>query len=329
MSKLSTHYAGIELKNPFIAGSSGLTGSLEKIKELESSGASAIILKSIFEEEIDMEYNNVMKSLAKNESNLEYLDYFDYKIKQNNVEKYEELIKKAKDSVNIPVFASINCTYSHEWSYFAEKAEKAGVDGIELNMFFMPTDFHRDSTEKENAYFQIIDKVTSSVKIPVTLKISHYFTNLGPMIKKLSETQAKGLVLFNRFFDIDIDTDKEEITQSNYLSSPSDMSLPLRWTAIMSKRISKDIATSTGIHNAESAIKMILAGASALQIVSATYKNGPSIIKEMEKGVSEWMDKKGYQSINDFKGKLSQSESHDPSLYERVQFMKYFGEREI
>lgn len=329
MSKLSTKYAGIELKNPFIAGSSGLTGSPEKIKELENGGASAIILKSIFEEEIDMEYNNVMRNIANNESNLEYLDYFDYKIKQNNVEKYEELIKKTKDLVSIPVFASINCTYSHEWAYFAEKAEKAGADGIELNMFFMPTDFHRNSTEKEEAYFQIIDKVTSSVKIPVTLKISHYFTNLGPMIKQLSETNAKAIVLFNRFFDIDIDVEREEVTQSNYLSSPSDMNLPLRWISIMSKRISKDIAASTGIYDSTSAIKMILAGASAVQVVSATYKNGPSIIKEIEKGVLEWMDKKGYQNIEDFKGKLSQSESHDPSLFERVQFMKYFGERDV
>ncbi len=329
MPKLSTNYAGLELKGPIIAGSSGLTGSIEKMKEMEAAGASAIILKSIFEEEIDLEYHKMMKTMAPNEAYMEYLDYFDLRIKQNNIEKYIELIKVAKKELTIPVFGSINCSYSHEWLYFAEKIEKAGVDGIELNMFFMPTDFRRDSNEKEKIYFEIVNSVVKTVKVPVTLKISHYFSNLGPMIQKLSETGVKGIVLFNRFFDIDIDLDKKEVIHANYLSNPAEINMPLRWISIMANRVSTDLCASTGIHTPEGILKMILSGASAVQIVSAIYKNGSHYIKDLESGVLSWMQKNGYQSISDFKGLLSQSKSDDPSLYERVQFMRYFSDREL
>jgi dihydroorotate dehydrogenase len=207
MADLSTQYLGLKLKNPIIAGSSGLTNSAKSIKELEAGGAGAVVLKSIFEEEIAFEYDDILKEAESKGYDLDQFDYYDYKIKEDNLNKYTTLISESKNSVSIPVIASVNCVYSHEWLAFASQLEKAGADALELNMFFLPSDFERTSEEKEAAYFQIIEKVQKAVSIPISLKISYYFSNLGPMIQKLSETGIAGLVLFNRFFSPDFIVD--------------------------------------------------------------------------------------------------------------------------
>ena len=208
MADLSTQYLGMTLKNPVIAGSSGLTNSVKSIKQLEEGGAGAVVLKSIFEEEIAFEYDDILKAAESKGYDLDQFDYYDYKIKEDNINRYTALISEAKKSVSIPVIASVNCIYSHEWLAFASQLEKAGANALELNMFFLPSDFERSSEEKEAAYFQIIEKVKKAVTIPISLKISYYFSNLGPMIQKLSETGIAGLVLFNRFFSPDFDIDK-------------------------------------------------------------------------------------------------------------------------
>ncbi|MGD9361265.1 MAG: diguanylate cyclase, partial [Desulfobacterales bacterium] len=199
MVDLSTEYLGMKLKNPVIAGSSGLTNSVKSVKELEENGAGAVVLKSIFEEEIAFEYEDVMKEAESKGYNLDQFDYYDYKIKEDNLDKYTSLISESKKNVSIPIIASVNCVYSHEWLAFASQLEKSGADALELNMFFLPSDFERTSEEKEKAYFEIIAQVQKAVNLPIALKISYYFSNLGPMIQKLSETGISGLVLFNRF----------------------------------------------------------------------------------------------------------------------------------
>ncbi len=325
MADLTTTYLGLKLKNPIIAASSGLTEHLKSIKELEKNGAAAIVLKSIFEEEITHEYEALVKEADTLGYNAEHMDYFDYQIREKNITRYIQLIKEAKAEVSIPIIASINCFSTHEWEYFALNCEKAGADALEINMFILPSDITIESNLVENKYVQIIEKVRNKINIPIALKISPYFSNLGTMIQKLSKSGIQGLVLFNRFFSPDFDIDKLELTSSFVFSNPDDIALSLRWVSIMSKRIDCDIVASTGIHDGEGVIKQILAGATAVQLASVLYKNGTTIINDMLITLEDWMDKKGYKNLDECRGLLSQSESTDPALYERVQFMRYFS----
>jgi dihydroorotate dehydrogenase (fumarate) len=220
--------------------------------------------------------------------------------------------------------ASINCMTAEQWTWFPAEIAKAGADALELNLFILPSDMKRTVEESEKIYFDIIGEVADRIKIPVALKIPYYFTNLASMISRLSETAVGGLVLFNRFYSPDIDIDKFEITSGSVLSTPGDLALSLRWIAIMSGRVDCDLAASTGVHDAEGMIKQLLAGAKAVQVVSAIYKHGGERIAEMLHGLESWMDRQGFGSIADFRGKLSQEKSSNPAAYERVQFMKYF-----
>ncbi len=322
---LTTRYLGLQLDSPIIIGSSGLTGSLKRIEPFANSGAGAVVLKSIFEEEIYYEYEDVLKEAEAEGISLEQFDYYDYHLKGKKLSRYIELVKGCKENLSIPVIASINCFYSHEWSAFARKIEDAGADAIELNMFFLPTDFERSAREQEEAYFKIIDKIIAAVSVPVALKISYYFSNLGPMIQRLSRTGVAGLVLFNRFFSPDIDIQSFEIKPSFVFSTPAELAVSLRWVAIMAKKVECDLASSTGIHDAAAVIKQLLVGATAVQVVSSLYKSGPEQIAKMIEGLKEWMQGHGFNSLSDFRGRMSQEAASNPAVYERVQFMRYFG----
>jgi len=314
-------YLGFKLKNPVIVGSCGLTNSVENIKKLADNGAAAIVLKSIFEEEILMEYNATVKNTS-DVDELKYLDYYDYKIKQDNIQKYIQLIKDAKKAVDIPIIASINCTCSHEWCYFTKKIEEAGADALELNIFMMPYLKDKTGSDNENVYFNVSKKIKENIKIPVSMKMSHYFSNLGGFIEKLSE-KADALVLFNRFYSPDFDIEKEEIFAGHIYSSKYEMHIPLRWIAMTHGHLQCDIAASTGVHSGSDLIKMLLAGADAVEIVSTIYQNGPEIIKTILAELEDYMKKHNYDSIDDFKGKLSLKNAENPSAFYRVQFMKY------
>ncbi|RLD79314.1 MAG: diguanylate cyclase [Bacteroidetes bacterium] len=325
---LSTKYLGLELRNPVIVGSSGLTDSVTKIEELEKFGAGAVVIKSIFEEEITMEYEKVLAEEAPSRFKDDYLDYFDYKIKQQNLGNYIKLIADAKKKVKIPVIASINCTSSHEWTYFATKIEEAGADALELNIFIMPSTMEKSLDDIDHIYLEIINNVKNIIKIPIAIKISYYFSNLGRAVKVLSKTGIQGIVLFNRFYSPDIDLDKMEITSTNVFSTPQELSTSLRWIGILANRVKCDLAASTGVHDGKAVIKQLLAGADAVQMVSALYQKGPEFLKEVIKEIEDWMAEKGFESIAEFKGKLSQEQYVEPTLYERVQFMKYFSDRD-
>jgi dihydroorotate dehydrogenase (fumarate) len=325
---LSIKYLGLDLKSPLVVGSSSITSDLVQLKKAEAAGAGAVVLKSIFEEEIYNQYNKVLgEAKEEDEAPYAYLDYYDFKIKQDNVEKYLNLIKSAKAELSIPVIGSINCSSKHEWMFFAKKLQEAGADAIELNLFIMPSDPVRNSAEVEDLYFEIINKVKAEVTIPVAVKLSHYFSNLGSFVKKVSETGVDGVVLFNRFFSPDFDIDKFEVVPTNVLSSPSDLAISLRWVSMLSGRLGSDLIASTGVHDGSALIKQLLAGADAVQVASTLFTHGIAYVTTMLDELKAWMERHGFESIADFKGKMSQANSPNPAEYERVQFMKYFGHK--
>ena len=326
MANISTQFFGLDLKSPVIASSSSMTGNKEQIIKLAEAGAGAIVLKSIFEEEIYHELEEELSLRSELHADPEYLDYFDYVIKEENIRKYLVLIAEVKARTKVPIVASINCISSGEWTLFARKLEEAGADALELNMFVCPSDFDKTSAANEQFYFETINKILQVVNIPVSIKISHYFSNLAEMVQKLALTGISGITVFNRFYMPDIDVYNQKIITAEILSSPTDYLLPLRWIGILSGCVACEMAATSGIHTAETALKFLLAGASGIQIASVLYKEGPDAISRMNQGISNWMDQKGYTSLSDFKGSLSQSASSSQA-WERVQFMKYFGEK--
>ncbi len=328
MPNLTTEYMGLKLKNPIIASSSGLTSKLSDILELEKQGVGAVVLKSLFEEEIIMETKeNMTKMHASGFVYPETVDYFEYDEMEDPIANYLKLIADAKKETKIPIIASVNCVSSDKWTDFAKRIQDAGADAIELNIFVLPTDFNRTAEENERIYFNIINKVTKLVSIPVAVKISHYNTALGNFIKRLSETPIKSIVLFNRSYSPDFDINTLDVTSSKVLSTSNDLTLPLRWIAIMAKRVNCDLAASTGVHTGQDAVKAILAGANAIQVASTLYKNGKEQVGVILKQIEEWMREQEFSSIEDFRGKLSQKETYNPAAFERVQFMKYFRNR--
>lgn len=298
------------------------------MKKLEENGAAAVVLKSIFEEEIMHEYDRIVAEEAPKRYKDEFLDYLDYRIKNENLESYGKLIADSKKALQIPVIASVNCSSKHEWTNFANVIQDAGADALEVNMFFLPTDFNKSAQQTENDYIEIIERLKKKITIPIALKISYYFTNLATVIRNLSMSGVNGLVLFNRYYSPDIDIEKLEISSGNVFSHPDDHALTLRWIAIMSGRVQCDLAASTGIHDGGAVIKQILAGASAVEVVSAIYNKGPERIQNMLKDIKKWMAHHNFESIGAFRGRLSQSKTINPALFERVQFMKYFSDNE-
>jgi dihydroorotate dehydrogenase (fumarate) len=326
MANLETTYLGLKLKNPLIAASSELTGNVEDIKKLEAAGAGAIVLKSLFEEEIQMEMEQMKQQMTGRPYIYpETMDYMDEPFEEDQTRKYLRLIKEAKEAVNIPVIASINCVSSQKWTYLASEIEKAGADALELNMFILPTDFSRSSVDNEKIYHDIINQISSEIDIPIAAKVSYYFSDLGPALRRMSETRIKGLVLFNRFYAPDIDTDEVKVTNGHVLSSASDIHLSLRWVAIMANRVECDISATTGVHSGNDVIKQLLAGANTVQVASSLYRNGINYLSDMISELNAWMDKKGYGKIEDFRGKLAQEKSTNPAAWERAQFMKSFS----
>ncbi|MBN2614719.1 MAG: dihydroorotate dehydrogenase-like protein [Bacteroidales bacterium] len=325
MVNLETTYMGLKLKNPLIVGSSGLTHSVENIKEIARFGAGAVVLKSLFEEQIN---NAASLTLSKHlEANAypEAEDYIRNYTRENDVAAYLDLIEKSKKEVDIPIIASINCVSNSEWVNFARLIEKAGADALELNVFVLPSNPTVDAVKNESVYFDIAERITKVVNIPVALKISHYFSSLAQMVIKLSWTGIKGIVLFNRFYSPDIDIEHLEIKSSNVFSSPSDIATSLRWVAMLSSRVHCDLAASTGVHDGNGLIKQLLAGAHAVQVASVLYKKGFQEIETILDTLAGWMERKNYSNIKDFVGKMSVEEAKNPAAYERVQFMKHFS----
>ena len=328
MSSISTSYLGLQLKSPIIVGSSPLTDSVKSITELAKAGAGAVILKSLFEEQIMMDVdalrvNNINDTFADAEN------YFSFFTREKHLNDYLTLIKECKEQTDIPIIASINCHNVGEWSQFSQKMEKAGADAIELNIFNIPTDKEYNGTEYEKTYFDIIQSVQKEVSIPLSIKVSSYFSGLANFMVKLSQTELNGIVMFNRFYEPEIDINTLEIKSKSFKSLASDNSQVLRWMGILSPIVNCDLCASTGITNSETMIKNLLVGAKSTMIVSQIIKEGPQLITKMNQDLEAWMMEKGFENTADFIGKMSQRNIQKPIIYERTQFMRYFHDADF
>ncbi|MCC8094057.1 MAG: dihydroorotate dehydrogenase-like protein [Tannerellaceae bacterium] len=325
MIDINTTYAGLNLRNPLIVGSSGLTRHPERIKEFEKAGAGAVVLKSLFEEQMDLQSTKLMQDSDYPEA----ADYIHEYVRSNQIQEYLDLIKKTKEICTIPIIASINCYKSDAWIEFAKYIQEAGADALELNIFFLETDLTQDYDVTRELYIKILRRVKEVVTLPVILKLGKASGNIPALIHLLKIKGADGVVLFNRFYQPDIDINKIQMVSGNVFSSHSDLSDTLRWTGIVSGKIPDiSIAASTGIHEWEDIIKCILAGASAVQICSALYTHSADLISQIINGLEEWMQQKQYFALSEFRGKLNYANIPDPSLYERAQFLKYYSNRD-
>jgi dihydroorotate dehydrogenase (fumarate) len=300
-----TTFAGLNLPNPIVIASSGLTDTVNKNKELEKAGAGALVLKSLFEEQI----TGVLPG--------------------NEINDYLNLIQGTKEHCCIPVIASISCYNDDFGMDFIHQIEMAGADAIEVNIFALNTELSQKPDTQEEMYFRIIQKLKEKVNLPVIVKMGKYFSHLVHLADRLHHTGVAGIVLFNRFYPPDIDVNKLQMTSGHVFSSSSEISDTLHWTGIISGRLPEiSIASATGIHDWEDIIKCILSGASAVQICSTLYQNGNEIIAAMKRSMEEWMTGLNFHSINEFKGKLNYASIENPTQYERTQFLKYFSNRD-
>ncbi len=338
---LSCKYLGLSLRNPLIVGSSGLTSTIENLKTIYQHGAGAVVLKSIFEEQIKFESDKFLSSdhpevkswqeafqgiVSKTEFYYdEAYEYLTSYAQEHTLKNYLSLITEAKKSIDIPVIASINCSTQYDWQYFAKRIQEAGADALELNVYLLPSDFEKTGPENEKVYFDIIAKVREYITIPLSLKIGYYFSSLAQTALSLSETGIAGLTLFNRPYNPDIDITQLQVSASNMFSRDSEYSHTLRWIALLAGKLKCDIAASTGIHSAETVIKQLLAGADAVHLVSVFYKHHFDILPEIIKGIETWMAQHRFNNMGEFRGLMSKANVHNPAAYERVQFLRLFS----
>lgn len=321
---LTTKYLGFTLKNPFVISASPLSKEMSNFKKMEDAGAAAIVLYSLFEEQLMLEQRELhYHTTQHNEITAEAGSYFpepsEFKL---GPEEYLEHIAKAKKEVNIPIIASLNGKTEGGWTEYAKKMQEAGADAIELNIYNIPTDMNKEANDFENTYINILKSVKSAVNIPVALKLSPYFSNMANMAHKFDEAGADALVLFNRFYQPDINLNELEITPSIELSNSSEIKLPMRWIAILKDKVKADLAATSGIHTGEDAIKMMMVGANAAMVCSALLKNGIYYLKTMIDQMNSWMEAKEYESVMQMQGSMSQSKIGNPVDFERAQYMR-------
>lgn len=324
MTQLKTTFAGLPLRNPVIISSSGLTNSAEKNKKLELAGAGAIVLKSVFEEQIMMQAHH-MATYGSPEGD----DYLNTYVRSHAINEYISLIEETKRICTIPVIASINCFSNSEWTEFARMMELAGADALELNILSLQTEKEYQFGVFEQRHIDILSNVKRHISIPVIVKLGSNFTNPIALINQLYANGAAAVVLFNRFYQPDINIESKSYTSGEVFSHPSDLANGLRWTAIASAHVPQvDYAVSGGVHDGEAIVKAILAGASAVEVCSAIYQKGNSTIETMTHELSGWMHKNGYETISEFKSEMNALSTGESSPFERTQFMKYFSSKE-
>ena len=324
MSNLETSYMGILLKSPVILGACELTSKTDVLKRAEQEGVGAVVYKSIFEEQIQMdnlmhdelleEYNDIHPEMLTNHPNID----------RSEIEHYLHQLRKAKESISIPVIASLNAVNESSWIRYASLIEETGVDGIELNLYQTPTRFDIDGSAIERNQIELVSKIKNNLSIPVSVKLSPDYTNVLHFAKQLDNVGVDAMVMFNAFFQPDIEIEKEKHKKSFNLSRRGDYKQSLRYAGMLHDRIKADICSSLGVFNGEDVIKLLLSGASCVQIVSAVYKYGTSVISEINRTVSDWMERKGYNTIKDFEGKLSDSvlnKNDSLLIYKRAQYI--------
>lgn len=322
MANLKTTYLGIELKNPIIVGASDMVTKVENLKAAEEAGASAIVYKSLFEEQIQLENYQFDKELTDyNERHAEMIDLFP-DIDHAGPRQFLHNLKKAKESVSIPLIASLNAIYRETWVEYAKLIEDTGVDGLELNFYYVPGDFETEGKSIVEEQVEVVKEIKNILNIPVSVKLSPFYTNALKVITEMDKVNADGFVLFNKMFQPDIDLEKEEHISPFYLSAENNYRMALRYVGLLYGHTAASLCASGGVYSGKDVIKLIMAGADAVQVVSALYKNKLSHISTMLKDVEEWMEDKGYGSLKDFQGKVSRKKTKDPYVYKRAQYIE-------
>jgi len=321
---LTTTYLGLRLKNPLVPSASPLSRSLDSMKRLEDSGASAVVMYSLFEEQVAHEEAELHHyTIYGSESYAEALSYFPEAKEYNLIpDEYVELVRKAVEHLEIPVIGSLNGISTGGWIDYAKMIEEAGADAIELNVYYIPTDAAFGAEDVEIRYLDVLRAVKKSVKIPVAVKLSPYFSSIANMAQRLVNAGADGLVLFNRFYQPDIDLENLEVNPQVVLSDSSDNRLPMRWIAVLYGKIKASLAATSGIHSAEDAIKLLMAGADVTMMCSALLKHGPEYLKDVLDDMEQWMVEREYSSITQMKGSMSHKSVANPSAFERANYMK-------
>ncbi|MFW5716532.1 MAG: dihydroorotate dehydrogenase-like protein [Spirochaetota bacterium] len=323
MADLSASYMGISLKNPLIAGASSLTSNMGSIKKLEEEGVSALVISSLFEETIQLQS-------FKMEQDMKHYDYRDPEIGQifpdmehAGPDEHLMWVRKAVEAVDIPVIASLNCVSKDTWVEWAQKLEETGVQGLELNFFAVPVDPAEAAASIEDHQVETVKAIMNKVKVPVSVKLSPFYTSPLNLAKRMDDAGVAGLVLFNRLWHPEIETDREKMSFPFHLSSSADLGLPLRYVGLLSGRTKASICASNGVHTGTDAVQAILAGADVCQAVSTFYKNGVSNAKKMLGDLESWMEKKGYSSLDEFRAKLNYANSSDRWTFKRAQYVRH------
>jgi dihydroorotate dehydrogenase (fumarate) len=321
---LTTTYMGMTLRTPLVPSASPLSQEISNIKKMEDAGASAVVLYSLFEEQVAAERHELQHHLTYyTHSFAEAQDFFpdpgDFPL---GPEEYLNHIRKAKEAVKIPIIASLNGSTLDTWLDYAKQIQQAGADGIELNLYYMPTDFDMSAAEVEQTYVDIVEVVKAAVHIPVAVKLGPYFSNVAHMARRLDHIGADALVLFNRFYQPDIDLEHLEVKSNVLLSTPQTLRLPLRWIAILHGRVRCSLAATGGVHQAEDVIKMLMVGADITMMCSTLLRNGIKQITKIEEDLLDWMEQHEYESVREMHGSMSHRNSPDPAMFERVQYIK-------
>jgi len=322
---LSTTYLGLKLRSPLVpSAAQPLTENVDNFKRMEDAGAGAVVMHSLFEEQLTLERRELFESMTQGtDSFAEALTYFPEPSEFHvGPEVYLENIQKAKAAVKIPIIASLNGSTPGGWVEYAQKIEKAGADAIELNIYWIPTDPSLSSIRIEDTYVEILRSVKEQVNIPVAVKLSPFFTNFANMARRLEAAGADGLTLFNRFYQPDMDLESLEVTPNILLSTPMAMRVPLRWIAILRDQVGLSLAATSGIHRATDAIKMLMAGADVTMMCSALLRHGVKHITTVENEIRAWMEEHDYESIEQLQGSMSQKNCPDPAAFERAQYMR-------
>jgi len=324
MADLTTNYLGMQLRTPLVPSASPLSQEVSSIRRMEDAGAAAVVLYSLFEEQLRQESLELDHHLsAGTESFAESLSYFpqasEYRL---GPEGYLEHIRKAKEAVRIPIIASLNGATAGGWAEYAKEIDEAGADALECNIYSIPTDPDVSSAQVEQTYIDIVKAVKNAVSIPVAVKVSPFFSNLANMAKRLDQAGADGLVLFNRFYQPDIDLEELEIRPNVLLSTPQALRLPLTWIGILYGRVQASLAATSGVHDPQDAIKLLMVGANVTMICSALLRNGINHLRYLEQGIREWMERREYESVRQMQGSMSQLKCPDPGAFERAQYMR-------
>lgn len=321
---LSTTYLGLPLRTPLVPSASPLSQEIDNIKRMEDAGASAVVLYSLFEEQLKLESYEMHHHLTQGtESFPEALTYFPEPAEFHlGPEGYLNHIRKAKEAVGIPIIASLNGATVSGWTDYARQIQQAGADAVELNVYYIPTDMNLPAAEVEQSYLDILNAVKSVVTVPVAFKLGPYFSNMAHMARRLDDAGANGLVLFNRFYQPDIDLEALEVRPNILLSTPQALRLPMRWIAILYGRIKASLAGTSGVHGPQDVLKLLMVGASVTMLASVLFRSGIGKIRMIEQELCQWMEEHEYESVQQMKGSMSQKHCVDPSAYERAQYMR-------